>query len=195
MSSEEIENEPPQNVPFWHKDCFEMKSVKAQKAQEEFLFYLPLNYLKEFTQSAWSERKLSPEINYKYGLGVVSWGEAQQGLEIKFLSVSHCLCLIRKAFVYQTFALLYFYILSSSPLKSYASLPSPQLRMIYKPQLFDCLWVSYSFGGSHTYIIIFFSPGRLSYVNLPAKESRGVQEKLFFLNAKQAKNTKVLKDS
>ena len=31
--------------------------------------------------------------NYKeYGPGVVSWGDAQQDLDIKFLSVSHYLC-------------------------------------------------------------------------------------------------------
>lgn len=40
---ERVQNEPPQNVPLWHMDYFELKSVKAQKTWENFFTpsYLP----------------------------------------------------------------------------------------------------------------------------------------------------------
>ena len=41
-----VQNELHQNVPLWHVDDFELKSIKAQENQKEL--YLPLNCLKEF---------------------------------------------------------------------------------------------------------------------------------------------------
>lgn len=36
-----VQNESPQNMPPWHADYFELKTIEAQKAQEE-LFTYPL---------------------------------------------------------------------------------------------------------------------------------------------------------
>ena len=35
------QNMPPQNMPLWHVDYFELKAIKAQQTQEE-LFTFPL---------------------------------------------------------------------------------------------------------------------------------------------------------
>lgn len=50
------QNKPPQNVPFWHVDCFELKVVKTQETQET-LFNLFLNSLKEFREAAYTGRR------------------------------------------------------------------------------------------------------------------------------------------
>lgn len=53
----------------------------------------PSTASKNLDRGPGSRRELSPEKTMKnmYGLGLVSWGEAQQGLGIKFFSASHCL--------------------------------------------------------------------------------------------------------
>lgn len=37
ITTEGIQNRPPQNVPLWHMSCFEVKAVKSLWAQEELL--------------------------------------------------------------------------------------------------------------------------------------------------------------
>lgn len=32
-----VQNESPQDVPLWHTDYFELKTIEAQKAQDETL--------------------------------------------------------------------------------------------------------------------------------------------------------------
>lgn len=49
-------------MSFWDVDYFGLKSVKAQKTQEELLF--PINYLKEIRGPS-PKRELSPEITTK----------------------------------------------------------------------------------------------------------------------------------
>lgn len=41
-------NEPPQDVPQWYADYFELKATETLQAQEKLLFPSPLNYIEEF---------------------------------------------------------------------------------------------------------------------------------------------------
>ena len=96
-------------------------------------FYLPLNcrmYIKGlFLEQRYRQRYLQ-RIWARCG------GQTQQGLQIRVRSVSHCVCLAQKPFIYQTFAFSSPCQLPSSPLKSQTSTPNNlfclQLRMVLK---------------------------------------------------------------
>ena len=40
--SDGVQGRPPQDAPLWYADYFELKTIKAQKTQEEHLIFLQI---------------------------------------------------------------------------------------------------------------------------------------------------------
>ena len=63
-SCEGVKNEPPPNVPLWHVDYFEVKSINTSKTQDE-LSTSPLTEEKNSDRRHGLKRELSPDITTK----------------------------------------------------------------------------------------------------------------------------------
>lgn len=122
------------------------------------------------SHESWSRKRTITRNNYRQsGLGMASSGEALQGLEIKFLSVSHRLCLAEQTLVHETFALPLWSFRDIHPL-----LLSPGwhislncLTTCEPPTLMELSYVHNS---------ICFSPVYLSYVHLTNRPAKSTQK-------------------
>ena len=151
------QNLPPQNVSLACR-LFQAENNQSPRDSGKNFDLLP-NCLKEFRQRACSwNRAISRDLCKEYGLSMV--GETGQGLEIRVHSVSYCLCVAQRTFVYQTFAFPSSCELPSSSLKSQTTTPNIhlclQLKMVFKVRALAIL-ASYSvfLGLSHVYTFNF----------------------------------------
>ena len=89
-------------MSLWNAGYFKLKTIKAQKTQEETLTF-PLSCLKNYIRGSITVIELSPWITRALTRHVDRQKLRKVYLLI-FLSVSHCLYMARQTFVYRTLA-------------------------------------------------------------------------------------------
>lgn len=103
---ERVQKELPHDVPLWHVHYVEPTTVEARRLRKSL--YLAFNCLKQSRyREPRPERELPPERTVRNSGRCGWWGRTGLGSAclLRGLSVSHCLCLARQAFVCQTFTL------------------------------------------------------------------------------------------
>ena len=88
-------------ISLWQVDYFKLKITKAQKTQEVLLF-TSFFMAKKADRRPIPGRELSPYITTVWNM-CLDGEELSEICLLKWLSVSHCLCMAQKTFVYQTF--------------------------------------------------------------------------------------------
>ena len=96
-----VQGRTPLDVPLWHVDYFKLKTIKAQKTQEET--DLPDNGLKNLDKGPVPGTEQYSEIFAK-NMDWVWWSDRGN---TRVQPVSHCFCIAQKTFVYKAFTFLF----------------------------------------------------------------------------------------
>ena len=182
FSTEGEQNRSPPNIPLQHVNCFELKSVKAQKTQEELFITptppppCPLNILKEFSQRAWSRKRAVIRDNCR--VWVRCGGLDQLGRSFcSNSSLSHTVSGWHSKHLFTKYLFFPFSCaLSSFPLKS--KTPTPFLLNSGWHTSLNCLFLTFSClceAPIYTKLNL-FSPLNLSDVSLIIRPDKRTQE-------------------